>query len=88
MTSCAALPPPPIPLVHTDVLCVQEDFGLTIDIEQLIDAVDADGSGEIEYEVRHQGDALDPLSLSIPNPVPLAVPSSQEFKDLLSAKPR
>ncbi len=29
---------------------IKQDFGLTIDIEELIDAVDADGSGEIEYE--------------------------------------
>jgi hypothetical protein len=26
-----------------------QDFGLTIDIEELIDNVDKDGSGEIEY---------------------------------------
>jgi Ca2+-binding EF-hand superfamily protein len=26
-----------------------QDFGLTIDIEELIDSVDEDGSGEIEF---------------------------------------
>jgi calmodulin len=29
---------------------IKEDFGLTIDIEDLIDKVDTDGSGEIEFE--------------------------------------
>lgn len=28
---------------------IKEDFGLTIDIEELIDVVDDDKSGEIEY---------------------------------------
>jgi hypothetical protein len=35
---------------NTLVKIIKQDFGLTIDIEDLIDAVDADGSGEIEYE--------------------------------------
>lgn len=34
------------------VRIIKHDFGLTIDIEALIDAVDTDGSGEIEFEVR------------------------------------
>ncbi len=34
----------------TLVKVIKVDFGLTIDIEELIDAIDADGSGEIEYE--------------------------------------
>lgn len=34
----------------TLVKIIKHDFGLTIDIEELIDAIDADGSGEIEYE--------------------------------------
>ncbi len=34
----------------TLVKIIKQDFGLTIDIEELIDAIDADGSGEIEYE--------------------------------------
>ena len=33
----------------TLVRIIKVDFGLTIDIEELIDAVDTDGSGEIEY---------------------------------------
>ena len=33
----------------TLVRIIKQDFGLTIDIEELIDAVDTDGSGEIEY---------------------------------------
>ena len=28
----------------------KHDFGLTIDIEELIRAIDTDGSGEIEFE--------------------------------------
>jgi len=32
------------------VKIIKDDFGLQIDIEKLIDAVDVDGSGEIEYE--------------------------------------
>jgi len=32
------------------VKIIKDDFGLHIDIEKLIDAVDVDGSGEIEYE--------------------------------------
>jgi calmodulin len=34
----------------TLVKIIKVDFGLTIDIEDLIEAVDADGSGELEYE--------------------------------------
>jgi calmodulin len=34
----------------TLVKIIKTDFGLTIDIEELIDQVDADGSGEIEFE--------------------------------------
>ena len=33
----------------TLVRIIKQDFGLTIDIEELIDAVDTDGSGEIEF---------------------------------------
>jgi calmodulin len=29
---------------------IKQDFGLTIDIEELINKIDTDGSGEIEYE--------------------------------------
>jgi len=32
------------------VKIIKIDFGLTIDIEDLIDKVDTDGSGEIEYD--------------------------------------
>ncbi|KAA0157597.1 hypothetical protein FNF27_00520 [Cafeteria roenbergensis] len=35
---------------ETLVKIIKEDFGLTIDIEELIDAVDTDKSGEIEYD--------------------------------------
>lgn len=34
---------------HHDPSTTLQDFGLTIDIEELIDNVDKDGSGEIEY---------------------------------------
>lgn len=34
----------------TLIRIVKNDFGLTINIEELIHAVDADGSGEIEFE--------------------------------------
>ena len=34
----------------TLVKIIKVDFGLTIDIEDLIEAVDADGSGELEYD--------------------------------------
>ena len=33
----------------TLVRIIKVDFGLTIDIEALIDSVDKDGSGEIEF---------------------------------------
>lgn len=33
----------------TLVKIIKHDFGLQINIEELIDAIDADGSGEIEY---------------------------------------
>merc|ERR1711934_1321514 len=38
--------------VDRDVISriIKEDFGLDIEIEKLIDAVDADGSGEMEYD--------------------------------------
>lgn len=29
---------------------IKHDFGLTIDIEELINKIDTDGSGEIEFE--------------------------------------
>jgi EF hand len=32
------------------VKIIKVDFGLTIDIEDLINKIDADGSGEIEFE--------------------------------------
>lgn len=35
---------------ETLVKIIKEDFGLTIDIEKLIDDIDEDGSGEIEYD--------------------------------------
>lgn len=34
----------------TLVKIIKHDFALTIDIEELIDAIDQDGSGEIEYD--------------------------------------
>jgi len=34
----------------TLVKIIKQDFGLTIDIEELINKVDTDGSGEIEFE--------------------------------------
>lgn len=34
----------------TLVRIVKTDFGLTVDIEELIDGVDADGTGELSYE--------------------------------------
>eukprot|EP00753_Platysulcus_tardus_P022733 PLAT9948.1.p2 GENE.PLAT9948.1~~PLAT9948.1.p2 ORF type:complete len:151 (+),score=87.13 PLAT9948.1:20-472(+) len=37
-------------LRDTLVRIIKHDFGLTIDIEDLINKVDTDGSGEIEYE--------------------------------------
>lgn len=38
-------------IVQKDTLVkiIKHDFGLTIDIEELIHKIDADGSGEIEY---------------------------------------
>ena len=35
---------------ETLVKIIKHDFSLTIDIEALIDEIDTDGSGEIEYE--------------------------------------
>merc|ERR1719199_1687143 len=35
---------------ETLVKIVKHDFGLTIDIEELINKIDTDGSGEIEFE--------------------------------------
>lgn len=32
------------------VKIIKQDFGLTIDIEDLINKIDSDGSGEIEFE--------------------------------------
>ena len=32
------------------VRIIKQDFGLTIDIEELINKIDADGSGEIEFD--------------------------------------
>jgi EF hand len=44
-------------ILHCHMLCcmlqvkiIKVDFGLTIDIEELINKIDADGSGEIEFE--------------------------------------
>jgi len=34
---------------ETPVKIIKHDFGLTIDIEELINKIDTDGSGEIEY---------------------------------------
>ena len=34
----------------TLVKIIKHDFGLTIDIEELINKIDTDGSGEIEFE--------------------------------------
>ena len=34
----------------TLVKIIKKDFGLTIDIEELINKIDTDGSGEIEFE--------------------------------------
>jgi Ca2+-binding EF-hand superfamily protein len=34
---------------ETLVKIIKHDFGLTIDIEELINKIDTDGSGEIEY---------------------------------------
>ena len=36
--------------VHLAVKIIKHDFGLTIDIEDLINKIDTDGSGEIEFE--------------------------------------
>ena len=33
---------------------MKEDFGMTIDIEELIRKVDTDGSGQIEYDEFHE----------------------------------
>lgn len=30
--------------------CLPQDFGLTIDIDMLIDGIDTDGSGEIDFD--------------------------------------
>lgn len=35
---------------ETLVKIIKQDFGLTIDIEELINKIDTDGSGEIEFE--------------------------------------
>ena len=35
---------------ETLIKIIKNDFGLTIDIEQLINQIDTDGSGEIEYD--------------------------------------
>ena len=35
---------------ETLVRIIKQDFGLTIDIEDLINKIDSDGSGEIEFE--------------------------------------
>ncbi len=34
----------------TVVKIIKHDFGLTIDIEELINKIDTDGSGEIEFD--------------------------------------
>ena len=36
--------------ICSDAIYVKVDFGLMIDIDELINAVDTDGSGEIEYD--------------------------------------
>ena len=44
---------------ETLVKIIKHDFGLTIDIEELINKIDTDGSGEIEYgEFKTQDPAL------------------------------
>lgn len=35
---------------RTGTQIIKHDFGLTIDIEDLINKIDTDGSGEIEFE--------------------------------------
>ena len=35
---------------ETLVKIIKQDFGLTIDIEELINKIDTDGSGEIEFD--------------------------------------
>jgi calmodulin len=35
---------------ETLIKIIKNDFGLTIDIEELINKIDTDGSGEIEFE--------------------------------------
>ena len=37
---------------------IKHDFGLTIDIEELIRAIDTDGSGEIEFEEKKNGRSI------------------------------
>lgn len=38
------------PSIHTSPQIIKHDFGLTIDLEELLNKIDADGSGEIEFE--------------------------------------
>lgn len=35
---------------ETLIRIIKHDFGLTIDIEELIDTLDTDGSGEVSYD--------------------------------------
>lgn len=58
------LPPPPLAFVacggnadktgrvkrETLIKIIKHDFGLTINLEELMEKIGADGSGEIEYE--------------------------------------
>ena len=37
-------------LVQKLIKIIKEDFQMTIDIEKLIEEIDDDGSGEIEYD--------------------------------------
>jgi len=37
-------------LGETMIKIIKHDFGLTIDIEELINKIDTDGSGEIEFD--------------------------------------
>ncbi len=52
------------------VKIIKEDFGLTIDIEALIEKYDSDGTGQMEFEE---------VSLYPPPPSPLLQPPCQFF---------
>jgi hypothetical protein len=59
--------------VERDILVkiIKEDFGLTIDIEALIEKYDSDGTGQMEFEE---------VSLYPPPPSPLLLPPCQFFR--------